>query len=370
MLTKVSMSERRTLFLLLGKILAVVLIFVFAIDLIDISLRSLGKETAESFIQATTNPFIGLFMGLMITAMIQSSSTTTSIVVALVATNTISHTTAVPIIMGANVGTTITTCITSLAFIDKKKKFRRALSVGLAHNIMNLILLVVLFPLEYYLGILSGFSEAIVSLFPIEASSVMPGQTSFAPSTSIVEQLIHWINNDTLVLLGAFILLLISIKTLANYANNFFLISANRQALKTRHVGDKRKSLLVGLVLTSIVQSSSVTTSLAVPLVATGKISLKKAFPYLIGANIGTTITAFIATLFQSEAALAIATVHLLFNAIMVLLFFPFNMVRAKIVNFSKSFSTRIEENRVIGFLYILFTFFIIPFLLIYLNTD
>ena len=65
-----------------------------------------------------------------------------------------------------------------------------------------------------------------------------------------------------------------------------------------------------GLFFTAAVQSSTVTTSLVVPLVATRKVSLKKVFPFVVGANIGTTITAALAAIYKSEAAIALAIVH------------------------------------------------------------
>src|SRR5688572_32986229 len=94
------------------------------------SLQHLGRNVAETILLATSNPFTGLFIGLLITAMLQSSSTTTALVVALVASGSITLQSAVPIIMGANVGTTITSTIVSLGFINKKKEFRRAVAAG------------------------------------------------------------------------------------------------------------------------------------------------------------------------------------------------------------------------------------------------
>ena len=107
-------------------VIGMLLLFLFALDLMVASLQHMGKNVVETIIMATSNPFTGLFIGLLVTAMIQSSSATTSIVVALVASGSITLESAVPIIMGANVGTTITSTIVSLGFINKKKEFRRA----------------------------------------------------------------------------------------------------------------------------------------------------------------------------------------------------------------------------------------------------
>ena len=85
------------------------------------SLQKLGGDAIQIIIQATSNPFTGLFIGLLVTALIQSSSATTASIVALVASGSITVQSAVPIIMGANVGTTITSTIVSLGFIQKKQ---------------------------------------------------------------------------------------------------------------------------------------------------------------------------------------------------------------------------------------------------------
>jgi sodium-dependent phosphate cotransporter len=135
-------------------ILAALLVFLFSLDLMIASLQQLGKVATETILLATSNPFTGLFIGLLVTAIIQSSSATTSMVVALVASGSISLQAAIPIIMGANIGTTITSTIVSLGFITKKKEFRRAVAAGTYHDFFNILTTVILFPLEYYFGFL------------------------------------------------------------------------------------------------------------------------------------------------------------------------------------------------------------------------
>ena len=146
-------------------ILGAFLLFLFALDLMTSSLQHMGKNVAETILQATSNPFTALFIGLLITAMLQSSSTTTSLVVALVASGSLTLQSATPIIMGANVGTTITSTIVSLGFINKKKEFRRAVAAGTYHDFFNILTVVILFPLEYYYGFLSSLAGWISNLF-------------------------------------------------------------------------------------------------------------------------------------------------------------------------------------------------------------
>ncbi|MCA6433948.1 MAG: Na/Pi cotransporter family protein, partial [Cytophagales bacterium] len=160
-------------------ILAALLVFLFSLDLMIASLQQLGKVATETILLATSNPFTGLFIGLLVTAIIQSSSATTSMVVALVASGSISLQAAIPIIMGANIGTTITSTIVSLGFITKKKEFRRAVAAGTYHDFFNILTTVILFPLEYYFGFLSGMSRSIATNFFHEPSGTIHVNFSF-----------------------------------------------------------------------------------------------------------------------------------------------------------------------------------------------
>ncbi|MDX1628323.1 MAG: Na/Pi symporter, partial [Fulvivirga sp.] len=101
-------------------IIAIIFIFLFAIELMGEAFNHLSKNVAQSILFATSNPFVGLFIGLLITALIQSSSTSTSMIVAVVASGSITLADAVPMIMGANIGTTLTSTIVSLGFMNKK----------------------------------------------------------------------------------------------------------------------------------------------------------------------------------------------------------------------------------------------------------
>ena len=289
------------------------------------SLRILGTEAMQTIFQAADNPFVGLFIGLLATAIIQSSSTTTSATVALVATGALNYDTAIPVIMGANIGTTITTTLVALAFIGQKKKFQRALTTALSHNFFNVILVLLLFPLEYYYGLLSFSAQSITSIF--SETLITEGYTSNESNQfSISSSILGILGNGFIALLISFILLVISIKYLAKSIYELFVVG--RDSDFNSFFNNPYQSFSFGLLLTAGVQSSSVTTAFAVPVAATGEISVKNIFPFILGANIGTTITAFFATLINSEAALVIAFAHLLFNLIGVAVFLPFAALR------------------------------------------
>jgi sodium-dependent phosphate cotransporter len=356
-----------------GYILAALFIFLLALDLMISSLQHLGASAAETIIMATSNPFTGLFIGLLVTAIIQSSSATTSMVVALVASGSISLEGAIPIIMGANVGTTITSTIVSLGFITKKKEFRRAVAAGTYHDFFNILTVLIIFPLEYYYGFLSGVSEHIASTFfhqpigPTTRISFLGGGLG-----AIVNKLVQLIDNGFVLIILSFVLLFGSILF-------FRRVLSGILGLETRNANvdsgvqkfffqSPLKSFGWGMALTAAIRSSTITTSLVVPLVAKKVIRLNQAVPFILGANIGTTITAFIAAMSNSNIAISIAIAHFLFNFIGVLIFAFVPYVKTIPVNLAKGLGKLTISYRLAGFVYILLTFFFIPFSLIYLN--
>jgi sodium-dependent phosphate cotransporter len=125
------------------------------------------------------------------------------------------------------------------------------------------------------------------------------------------------------------------------------------------------RALVLGMVFTAIVQSSSITTSLAVPLAAAGVVTITQIYPYALGANIGTTITALLAALSTTnEAAVTIAFAHLLFNLLGIAIFLPLKKIP---ITMAVKFAEWSKTRKYLPALYILLIFFIIPGLLIYL---
>ncbi len=355
-----------------GRVLAIlvaVAFFLFALSLLGHAFKMVAAGRAQQILEVTSDPFISLFIGLLMTAVIQSSSTTTSIVVAAVAAGSLNMAQAVPMIMGANIGTTLTSTLVSLGFITKKKEFKKALAAGTLHDIFNVFTTIILLPLELYTGFLSGLAQAMAGYIslPADFDSSDIFTYGFWHNLAPVQWVVDRIDNVWVVLVLSFVLLFASIKFLAHYIYELF-IGSFRKDFERIFFATPMKAFALGGLLTATVQSSSVTTPLVVPLVATGKISLKKCFPYILGANLGTTITALLAALFHSNAAISIALVHVLFNLFGVLLFFPLKVLRNLPLKTAQALGRVTSRNRVIGFLYILLTFFLLPFILIYIN--
>lgn len=344
-------------------------VFLFSIDLMGEAFRNIGESTAKSILVATSNPFIGLFIGLLVTAIIQSSSTSTSMIVAIMASGSITLSEAVPMIMGANIGTTLTSTIVSLGFITKPRQFKRAVAAGTLHDFYNILTVMVLFPLEYYYGMVSNLAETIASLL-VDTDSPKGGAFGFKLFDVIPfgRWITEILNNNFITIILSFILLFGSIKVFSNVIYKKVVGSEDR--VNNVLFKSTFKSFLLGTGMTALVQSSSITTSLAVPFVAAGRLQLDRAAPFIIGANIGTTITAFIAVLFESSAAMSIAVTHLLFNLFGVFVFLPFKPLRTLHIKIADMFGRLTIRYRLTGLVYIVLTFFLIPFTLIYFNKD
>jgi len=350
-------------------IFSIILLFFLAIDLMIISLSSIGLGTARDLIKIAELPFISLFIGLLTTALIQSSSTVTSIAVAMVASGTISLDSGIFVMMGSNIGTTLTSDIISLSYITNKAKFRLAISAGVVHDFFNILTTLIIFPLEYYFKILSKSAMYITKLLAVKSS---PGEIPVSkPVYSLIDpitvSITNLIENYWFVGILSILLLFTVIKLFSKYSYRL-IIGKSKDKLKSYIFSNPLKSFSWGLLFTGALQSSSITTSLSVPLVATRKVALSSLFPFIMGANIGTTITALLAAVFKSEAAISLAIAHLIFNLIGVLIFIPFSAIRKILVELASKFGVMASENRLIGFFYIVFTFFLIPFLLIYFS--
>ena len=349
--------------------LLALLLFIFAIDLLIVAMSHLNNAVAEDILLATKNPFVSLFIGLLVTALIQSSSTVTASIVAMVASGNLALEQAVPMVMGANIGTTLTSTLVALSFIMDPKAFKRAFSAGMLHDIFNIFSVIILLPLELQFKFLSKIATRIADLFvsdPTYSGSLVSNKVFTRPVTEWISETI---NIPFITMIISVFLVFGAIKLLSNSVYKAFL-NNNFQDINKLIFKNPYMAAVYGTFFTAAVQSSTVTTSLIVPLVANKKVSVKKSFPFIIGANIGTTITAALAAIYKIEAAIALALVHFLFNVIGALIFLPFPTLRSLPVKLALKMGKATVKNKLIGFAYILLTFFIIPFLLIYFSNN
>ncbi|MBL7863584.1 MAG: Na/Pi symporter [Cyclobacteriaceae bacterium] len=349
-------------------ILFALFIFLFALELMLSALQHLGKTAAETIILATSNPFTALFIGLLITAIIQSSTATTSMTVALVASGSLTLESAVPIIMGANIGTTITSTIVSLGFLPRKKEFRRAVSAGTYHDFFNILTAAILFPLEYYFQFLSTISQWIASQFFHQSFGSRQVDFSLLGGLGgLTDWIAVTIDNGVVLVALSLAILFGSILFFRKVLTNLLGFGTQNRFQQFFFESDW-KSFGWGALTTAAIRSSTVTTSLVVPLVAKKVVRLRKAVPFILGANIGTTISAFVAAIVNSNTAISIAIAHFLFNFIGVVIFYILPGLREIPIRLATGLGRATMKYRLAGFLYLLMTFFIIPFSLIYFN--
>ncbi|NJL11999.1 MAG: Na/Pi symporter [Microscillaceae bacterium] len=355
------------------KIFVRLILFIFAflvlVQWMTLACRQLNRDWTNHLLVATSNPFLALFIGLLITALVQSSSVVISMLVAMVASDTLAFESAVFMVMGANIGTTVTSTFVSLGYVTRRKEFRKAIAAATAHDFFNIFTAVLLLPLEYFFGILSHSATRLADLatLPWEANFFTEINLSLWVFLPIAEYLQGFFVSGLLGLVAAFSLLFLILKNIA-YQLQDLLLKKSGYRLESGVLAHPFKSLGLGVLITGLVQSSSLITSLVVPVVASNQLSLKKAFPFIMGANIGTTFTALLAALPASEAALSLAFSHLLFNVFGVLFFFPLPWLRNLPVRLARRLGRATLKNRLIGFSYIMLTFFVVPFFLIFLT--
>ena len=330
-----------------------------------------GAEGAASIFAFASNPLVGVLLGTLATALVQSSSTVTSVIVGMVAGG-LPVGIAVPMIMGANMGTTITNTIVSMGDIRRRNNFKRAFQAATVHDFFNLFAIAVFLPLEIFFHPLERIGGLVSSWFAGDASMSMQNVNLVSAVTKPVAQffvsLFEYLPNATLgaILLIAFGVLLIILAVLdLGRLLRAALIGRARVALEAAIGRSREAGVLSGTLVTVLVLSSSTTTSLIVPLAGAGVLTTRQLFPFTMGANIGTCITALLAATAvsgPSEAlALQIALVHLFFNVFGVLMFLYVPMLFELPIRAAKILSDQAEKNIGWAFGYVLGIFFLIP---------
>lgn len=344
-------------------LLALTYVFLVAIKLMGESLKLLGNGFAEQLISYTAFPLAGLFVGILATSIVQSSSITTSITVGLVAADALTVAGAIPIIFGANIGTSITNTIVSLGHITKKEEFQKAFSVATVHDFFNLFALLILFPLELMFHPLEKIAVYLSGVFfGVQGVSFWnPLGAAVKPAANVMQGLL---GNAFVMLAGSMVLIFASLRLFVMIIRPF-AEGEFRHKLKKHIFDSAARSFGFGIGLTVIAQSSSITTSLIVPLAGVGMLDVYSIFPYILGANIGTTITALLASLATgSIAALTVALVHVLFNVIGSAIIYPMRKIP---ISMSIWIAHQSIKSRIIPIAYIGCVFFILPMLILFL---
>jgi len=355
-------------------IVLLVYLLIVAVGTIGTGFKSATGDKAQELFTFATNPFLGLIVGTVATALIQSSSTVSSIMVGLVAGG-LPVTTAVPMIMGANTGTSITNTLVSLGHIGDKSEFQRAFAAATIHDFFNLLAVVIFLPLEifwhpleklahFFAQYLVGNGSLSVNHFNFVTAATQPIVSWFQGITHLLPEPFDGI---ALIILGiALIFLTIS---LMGKLLKVLMVNRAQEILQTAIGKSPLTSIAAGTLITVIVQSSSTTTSLMIPLAGAGVFGLAQIYPFTLGANIGTCITALLAATAVSgpEAlpALEIAMVHLLYNSFGVILIYNIPFLYPLPMLSAQTLAAVASERKFIVFVYIIGVFFLIPGILL-----
>lgn len=361
-------------------VLVLLFIFLLGVQGMGDGFKLLGRDLLNAFFAATENPFVGLMVGILGTTLVQSSSVTTAMIVALVAApeNALPVANAVPMIMGANIGTTVTNTVVSLAHMGRKDEFSRAFSVATCHDFFNFLAVGVLLPLEMATGYLRRAAVWLASVYGgiggVQYESPLKGalKATLKPIKNLFEMIFEAeVGQGSLLIVISGILIVGALLLLVKVMRS--ATQSRVEVFITRFLGRSAiLSMLVGAIVTVMVQSSSITTSLLVPLAGAGLLSLERAFPITLGANVGTTVTALLATLAVSgpnaEFGVQIALVHLLFNLSGILLIYPIGVVRRIPLAAAQRLAQTAVKSRKWALIYVVSLFYGLPAMLVLLN--
>ncbi len=352
-------------------------LFLVGVKSLEIGIGSLGEGLVDSVFEAVASPIAALAAGVLATVLVQSSSVTTAVIVGLVGAGVMSVEAAVPMVMGANIGTTVTSTLAALGHVRQSAYFERAFAAATLHDGFNLLSVALLLPLEIAFGLITWCARTLEDL----VDGVFPsgGTAGSSLVRDAVAAPVRWLQGvvgdlgwsavmgPVLIVVGLGLIFL-----------GLARITRGMKALISRRLEGAVNSLLargggwlavlVGAVMTVAVQSSSITTSILVPLVAAGLLTLPNAFPVTVGSNIGTTVTAVIASMASdSEEALAIALAHVSFNVLATAAFFAIPAARRLPLATARALARLAISNKTWVAVYVIGAFIITPLLILVL---
>lgn len=332
-------------------------LFFLAIQMLGTGMKTSFKEPLKHFLHEHGDQFtelVSFVIGILGTALIQSSSSVTSMGVVLVQEGVMPIAIAAGIVHGANLGTSVTSSMVAFAtetrpltgrplrdlrillFEPRGPGFRRAVGAAVVHDMFNItmvtaILLLLELPFEAILRV-SEHGATWMAAMATSSDTMLDVLAVVSPATytkPVTQALIGVGLPGWLLALAGLPLLLFALQGFSRRMKALVMdgvdlddLSAVGDTLLGRHPFD---TFVRGLIVTILVQSSSATTSMVVPLAAMGFFGVRRVFPFILGANIGTTATALLAAtggLGQDgfHAGMTIALCHLLLNTLAVVM--------------------------------------------------
>lgn len=344
------------------KLIFFIYTFIFSIELIKRTSLHLAPNIKD-FLSYTLTPIKAISTGWFTTSIVQSSSAISSVAAAFTGNNLITLSTAIYIMIGASLGTTITALIISLITASKKRRdFRHGFEIALSYSIYSALLVIIVFLLEYFLKFFSRASMFIASILG-EKISLLKIPNLVDIITSPIINFLFARNHKLILLMLAFIILIFTLKYISKSIIEVFGGEQKARKFINKYFKSKYKAYLIGILITAVVFSSSITIGLLVPLAVARLINLKKAIPFILGADLGTFTDVFLASIIIGKIpALAAALAYALFAIIGAIIFLPNTNFLFKTTKYISKRLIHISRKKA---LYILIAFILIPLLII-----
>ena len=344
-------------------------LFLVGIAGMSSAIKRMGSEFAETVLTTTSDPFIALFIGIFATVLFQSSSTTTSLIVGMVSSGSLTIASSIPMIMGANIGTTVTNTIVSVGHINKGTEFKRAFAASTVHDFFNIMAVAIVFPIEMIFHPLQKTSEwfALKMFGKIENIEVLQAKSPIKVAVKSGSKFIQkfTFDNDIFYLVLSVLITFLMLYSIVKLLKS--LVLKKIEGFFDQYIFNTAlKAMLFGVIITMMVQSSSITTSLVVPLAGAGVLTLRQIFPFTLGANIGTTVTALLAAITGTVSALVAAFSHLLFNITGIVIIYCIPALRNIPLKCAEIISEQAVTKKYLPLLYLFFIFVLVPLCIIY----
>nr|XP_006825498.1 PREDICTED: sodium-dependent phosphate transport protein 2B-like [Saccoglossus kowalevskii] len=383
---------------LIGWILKPILIFSFlyffivALALMGDAFTLIGGSAAGRLSRQYIigHPITGLMIGMLVTVLLQSSSATTSIIVSMVAADLIQVQEAIPMVMGANIGTSVTNTIVAGGQAGDRDTFRLSFAGATVHDCFNWLAVLVLLPLEMATGYLYHLTSAIIDNSNLDSFG---SDDRIKITDPIVDNhtgdflFAHCDLADEII---GLILLVVSLALLMGCLIGIVKVlgsmlrgsaaNATKKFLNANFPGylswlTGYVAMLLGAFFTMLLQSSSVFTSMLTPLVGMRVITLARMYPLTLGANIGTTFTSLLAAFASSdsqdfEEGVQISLCHLFFNLTAIAIFYPIPFMRRPPIGGAKFLGNTTAVYRWFSIAYLLVVFFIFPFTVLLISIE
>jgi len=404
--------------------------FIFALELLGNSAKVMTGCRAGALFGDDTNPIAGLMVGILCTVLLQSSSTTTSIVVSLVG-SVVTVNQGIYMIMGANIGTSVTNTIVAMGQMGDGDQLERAFAGATVHDMFNFLSVAILLPIEVITGYLAAMTGAMVAGAnpekgdkwngPVKALVSPLANLIIIPNKSLIKKIAAGEGNceldggfypinctdgvasyDTCTKVGliscdkktnacpaffqqdatdvddkvsggvcffiSIVILFVCLLGLVSCLQKMLLGVSTRIIYKATAVNGY-VAMLIGALITIVVQSSSITTSALTPIVGLGVIRLEEMYPLTLGANIGTTFTAIMAAMVASGTGpLQVALAHLFFNITGIIIFYPVPYMRRIPIEMARKLGKITRIWRGFPLVYIVVAFFVVPLLFLGLS--